>query len=86
MSFAYALNTATYEYRSFTHILNTEDNLSYLVYGIEVYRHDISGYEKVDCIRGITTRYKKICNLLELLNRAQVSPCHFRDTVEDFLS
>lgn len=86
MSFAYALNTATYEYRSFTHILNTEDNLSYLVYGIEVYRHDISGYEKVDCIRGITTRYEKICRLLELLNRAQVSPCHFRDTVEDFLS
>ena len=86
MSQAYALNNVTYEYRSFTHILNTEDALSYLAYGIEVYRHDISGYEKVDCIHGITTRYDKINRLLELLNRAQVSPCHFRDTVEDFLA
>lgn len=86
MSLAYALNTVTYEYRSFTHILNTEDNLSYLAYGIEVYRHDISGYEKVDSIHGITTRYEKMNCLLELLNRAQVSPCHFRDAVEDFLS
>jgi len=24
--------------------------------------------------------------LLERLNHAQVSPCHFRDVVEDFLS
>ncbi len=86
MSLAYALDAATYEYRSFTHILNTEDNMSYLAYGIEVYRHDISGYKKVDCIHGITTRSEKMNRLLEILNRAQVSPCHFRDTVEDFLS
>lgn len=86
MSLAYALNTVSYEYRSFPHILNTEDNLSYLAYGIEVYRHDIAGYEKVDAIRGITTRVEKMNRLVELLNRAQVSPCHFRDTVEDFLA
>lgn len=86
MSLAYASNTVTYEYRSFTHTLNTEDNLSYLAYGIEAYRHDISGCTKVDCIHGITTRYEKMNRLLGLLNRAQVSPYHFRDTVEDFLS
>jgi len=86
MSLAYALDAVTYEYRSFTHILNTEDNISYLAYGVEVYRHDFSGYEKVDCIHGITTRVEKINRLLDLLNRAQVSPRHFRDTVEDFLS
>ena len=86
MSLAYALDAATYEYRSFTHILNTEDNISYLAYGVEVYRHDFSGYEKVDCIHGITTRVEKINHLLEQLNRAQVSPHHFRDVVEDFLS
>lgn len=86
MSLAYAFNTVTYEYRSFTHILNTEDNLSYLAYGIEVYRHNLSGYEKVDCIHGITTKHDKMNRLLELLNRAQVSPCQFRDVIEDFLS
>jgi len=86
MSLAYAFNTVTYEYRSFTHILNTEDNLSYLAYGIEVYRHDFSGCEKVDCIHGITTKNEKMNRLLEVLNRAQVSPCHFRDVIEDFLS
>ena len=86
MSLAYALDAATYEYRSFTHILNTEDNISYLAYGVEVYRHDFSGYKKVDCIHGITTRVEKMNRLLEQLNRAQVSPCHFRDVVEDFLS
>lgn len=86
MSLAYALDAVTYEYRSFTHILNTEDNMSYLAYGIEVYRHDFSGYEKVDCIHGITTRVEKMNRLLELLNRSQVSPCHFHDVVEDFLS
>ena len=86
MSLAYALDAVTYEYRSFTHILNTDDNMSYLAYGIEVYRHDFSGYEKVDCIHGITTRVEKMNRLLELLNRSQVSPCHFHDVVEDFLS
>lgn len=86
MSLAYAFSTVTYEYRSFPHILNTEDNLSYLAYGIEVYRHDLSGYEKIDCIHGITTKNEKMSQLLELLNRAQVSPCHFRDVIEDFLS
>ena len=86
MSLAYAFNTVTYEYRSFTHILNTEDNLSYLAYGIEVYRHNLSGYEKVDCIHSITTKHDKMNRLLELLNRAQVSPCQFRDVIEDFLS
>ena len=86
MSLAYALDAVTYEYRSFTHILNTEDNISYLAYGVEVYRHDFSGYEKVDCIHGITTLVEKMNRLLEQLNRAQVSPCHFRDVVEDFLS
>ena len=86
MSLAYALDAVTYEYRSFTHILNTEDNISYLAYGVEVYRHDFSGYEKVDCIHGITTRVEKMNRLLEQLNCAQVSPCHFRDVVEDFLS
>ena len=86
MSLAYALDAVTYEYRSFTHILNTEDNLSYLAYGIEVYRHDFTGCEKLDCIHGITTRIEKMNRLLERLNHAQVSPCHFRDVVEDFLS
>ena len=86
MSLAYALDAVTYEYRSFTHILNTEDNISYLAYGVEVYRHDFSGYKKVDCIHGITTRAEKMNRLLEQLNRAQVSPCHFRDVVADFLS
>jgi len=86
MSLAYALDAVTYEYRSFTHILNTEDNISYLAYGVEVYRHDFSGYEKVDCIHGITTRVEKMNRLLERLNSAQVSPRHFRDVVEDFLS
>lgn len=86
MSLAYVLEAATYEYRSFTHILTTEDNMSYLAYGIELYRHDISGCKKIDCIHGITTRSEKMNRLLEILNRAQVSPCHFRDTVEDFLS
>ncbi len=86
MSLAYALDNVTYEYHSFTHIINNEDAISYLAYGIEVYRHDFSGYEKVDCIHGITTRVEKINRLLETLNRAQVSPCHFRDAVEDFLS
>lgn len=86
MSLAYVLNTVTYEYRPFTHILNTEDALSFLAYGIEVYRHDFSGSTKVDSLSGITTRYDKVNRLLDLLNRAQVSPCHFRDTVEDFLA
>lgn len=86
MSLAYALDAVTYEYRSFTHILNTEDNLSYLAYGIEVYRHDFTGSEKVDSLRGITTKAEKMNRLLDLLNRSQVSPCHFRDVVEDFLS
>lgn len=86
MSLAYVLDTVTYEYRSFPHILNTEDNLSYLAYGVEVYRHDITGCAKVDSIRGITTRVDKMNRLVELLNRAQVSACQFRDVVEDFLS
>lgn len=86
MSLAYAINTVTYEYRSFTHMLNTEDNLSYLAYGIEVYRHNLSGYEKVDCIHAITTKHDKMNRLLELLNRARVSPCQLRDVIEDFLS
>ena len=86
MSLAYALDTVSYEYRSFPHILNTEDNLSYVAYGIELYMHDISGCKQIDCIRGITTRVEKIKRLQELLNHAQVSPCHFRDAVEDFLS
>lgn len=86
MSLAYMIYDTKYEYRSFTHILNTEDSLSFLAYGIELYVHDISTYVKLDCIHGITTRYEKINKLLELLNRAQVSPCHFRDVVEDFLS
>ena len=86
MSLAYALNTVSYEYRSFPHILDTEDNLSYLAYGIEVYRHDLSGYAKVDCIRGITTRVEKVNRLVDLLNHSQVSVCHFRDAVEDFLA
>ncbi len=86
MSLAYALNTVSYEYRSFPHILNTEDNLSYLAYGIEVYRHDITGCVKVDSIRGITTRVEKVNRLVDLLNHAQVSVYHFRDTVEDFLA
>ena len=60
MSLAYILEAATYEYRSFPHLLNTEDNLSYLAYGIEVYRHDYSGETKIDCIRGITTIIEKI--------------------------
>ncbi|MDD5900910.1 MAG: DUF6514 family protein [Lachnospiraceae bacterium] len=83
---AYAFNTVSYEYRSFSHILTTEDELCYLAYGVEVYRHDIYGYQKVDCIHGLTTRYDKIIHLLDLLNRTQVAPCHFRDVVEDFLS
>ena len=41
----------------------------------------ISGYEKVDCIHGISTRIEKVNRLLERLNHAQVSPCHFRDVV-----
>lgn len=86
MSLAYKLEAATYEYHSFTHILNSEDNISYLAYGVEVYRHDYTGYEKVDSLRGITTKAEKMNRLLDLLNRAQVSPCHFRDVVEDFLS
>ena len=86
MSLAYKLEAVTYEYRSFTHILDTEDNISYLAYGVEVYRHDYAGYEKVDSLRGITTKAEKMNRLLDLLNRAQVSPCHFRDMVEDFLS
>ncbi len=86
MSLAYLLNDAKYEYRSFTHILNTEDSLSFLAYGIELYAHTANGWAKLDCIHGITTRHEKMKNLLEVLNRAQVSPCHFRDTVEDFLS
>lgn len=86
MSLAYALNNATYEYRPFTHILNTEDNVSYLAYGIELFRHDIGTSTKVDSIKGITTRREKMEKILEVLNRAQVSPSHFRDTLEDLLS
>ncbi len=86
MSLAYAFDAVTYEYRSFTHLLDTEDGLSLLSYGIEVYRHDMTNHSKVGCIPGITTRIEKINRLLDTLNRAQVSPCHFRDVVEDFLS
>lgn len=86
MSLAYALNIDTYEYRSFTHILDTEDNLSFLAYGIELIRHDITGSSVIDCIKGITTRREKAENLLDLLNRSQVSPRHFHDIVEDYLS
>lgn len=86
MSLAYALNNETYEYRSFTHILDTEDNLSFLAYGIELIRHDITGSETVDSIKGITTRREKIEKLLDVLHRAQVSPRHFHDIVEDFLA
>lgn len=86
MSLAYAIDTVTYEYRSFTHLLDTGDGLSYLSYGIEVYRHDLSGCTKIDSLPGITTRIEKINRFLDMLNRAQVSPCHFRDVIEDFLS
>lgn len=86
MSLAYALDTVTYEYRSFSHIFDSEDSISYLAYGIEVYRHDFSGYQKIDCVHSLTTRHDKISCLLDLLNRSQVSPCHFRDVIEDFLS
>lgn len=83
---AFAFNTVSYEYRSFSHILTTEDDICFLAYGIEVYRHDGSGYQRVDCIHGLTTRHDKITQLLDVLNRTQVAPCHFRDVVEDFLS
>ncbi len=86
MSLAYALNNETYEYRSFTHILDTEDNLSFLAYGIELIRHTIAGSETVDSIRGITTRRETMEKLLHTLNCAQVSPRHFHDIVEDFLA
>ena len=86
MSLAYQLEAATYEYRSFTHILDTEDNISYLAYGVEVYCHDYSGEKKIDSLRGITTKVEKMNRLLDLLNRSQVSPCHFRNVLEDFLS
>lgn len=86
MSSNYIIHDTKYEYRSFTHTLTTEDSLSFPAYGIELYVHDVSACIKSDCIPGITTRYEKIKELLELLNRAQVSPCHFRDVVEDFLS
>ena len=86
MSLAYALDTVVYEYRSFTHILDTEDGLSYLSYGIEVYRHDLTGCTIAGRIPGISTNLEKTNRLLALLNRAQVSPSHFRDVVEDFLS
>ena len=86
MSLAYAFDAVTYEYRSFTHLLDTEDGLSYLSYGIEVYRHDLSGRTKIDSIPGITTRVDKITRFVDTLNHAQVSPCHFRDVIEDFLS
>ncbi|MCH5272297.1 MAG: hypothetical protein J1E35_01360 [Lachnospiraceae bacterium] len=80
------LGDSKYEYRSFTHILNTEDSVSFLAYGIELYARDVTGCTKLDCIHGITTRYEKINELLDILNRTQVYPCHFRDIVEDFLS
>lgn len=86
MSLAYALNNETYEYRSFTHILDTEDKLSFLAYGIELIHHTIAGSEAVDSIRGITTRRETAEKLLHTLNRAQVSPLHFHDIVEDFLA
>lgn len=86
MSLAYALNNEIFEYRSFTHILDTEDNVSFLAYGVELVRHDLTGSETIDCIKGITTRREKMEKLLNVLNRAQVSPRHFHDIVEDFLS
>jgi len=86
MSLVCMLNDTRYEYRSFTHILNTEDSLSFLAYGIELYVHDTNGCTKLDCIHGITTNFEKITELLGLLNRAQVYPCHFRDVIEDYLS
>ncbi len=86
MSLAYALSNESYEYRSFTHILNTEDRLSFVAYGIELVRHSHSGSETVDSIKGITTRHEKMEKLLDVLNRFQVSPLHFHDIVEDFLA
>ena len=86
MPLAYSFHAISYEYRSFNHILCTEDAMSFPAYGVEVYRHDTSGCTMIDSIPGITTRHEKIERLLDLLNRAQVSPIHFRDTVEDFLS
>lgn len=86
MCLVYVLGDLKYEYRSFTHILNTEDSVSFLAYGIELYVHNSNGCTKLDCIHGITTHYEKMHELLDILNRTQVCPCHFRDVVEDFLS
>lgn len=76
---------AHYLYRAFSHAFEHDEGLCE-AFGIELLRNMPTGMELIDRVAAVTTRFEFASRLIDLLNRAQVSPCHFRDVLEDFLS
>lgn len=79
-------NRSFYEYVFFSHSFSSEDCSPRTAYGIRLYRVSGTNRQELDCIRAITTRKETILWMTQLLNRAQVSPYHFRDVVKDLLA
>lgn len=64
---------------SIIHINYTsDDHIDYIGYGIRDNDSDL-------LINDITTDKKKLEELVDTMNRLQVSPIHVRDIIEDFL-
>lgn len=75
-----------YNYRSFQHPFFPEEAEPCLAYGIALYRTDSSMSEPLASIPAITTQKDKVTRMTALLNRAQVSPSHFYDVIDDLLA
>lgn len=63
-------------------IMFHEDIGEYKSYGIEIRE----GGCIVERIRDIDTKRERVEKLCELCNRQKLSPMHFRDVVDDYLS
>lgn len=86
MAFMFLMNGFTYEYTPFHSLYEVEPSVSSYFYGISLQRYDEKQHLTLAKIAGITTSREKILKLAELLAGQMVSPYHFRDVVEDFLT
>lgn len=61
----------------------SDDNISYISYGISVYLCHDKKYEKIDEIKDISTKKQFVEGMVQKFNALKLSRVHFRECVLD---
>ena len=73
----------SYEYRIVTETLYHEEIGYYKSAGIELIMNDGISSQRIDFISDVSTDFKDVHLLIELMNRVHLSPTMFRKIVDD---